>query len=322
MRVLVIGATGFIGGHAARACIERGDDVTALARDAERARADVRLRGASILEGRVGAPPRIAPHDVVIYAAGAWRRDDGAADDEIDRRCQEVYGDGVASLATAARSWGAHFVFLSGNSRYGTTTVRAITEDTPPGELTRFGAYKRKAEVTLAATSGLRWTAIVAPEVYGSHDRGGYVHFVYRRMRSRRFVLLGRGDNRWSLCHVANLTDAIVALAAGQGHEVLHVADAEPTSHRALAVGIALALGRSPFFPRVPRSVALAAARLNELVPRAGPRLTPHHVRIRTADRILDTSKARHLGIVPRATLASGLAEAVAWWEAHRGIEG
>jgi len=42
MKVLVTGATGFVGSHLAEALRRRGDDVTVLARSAEKARACMR----------------------------------------------------------------------------------------------------------------------------------------------------------------------------------------------------------------------------------------------------------------------------------------
>jgi nucleoside-diphosphate-sugar epimerase len=313
MRVLVVAGTGFLGGHAARAFVERGHRVTALVRDEMRAARDPRLEGALLVRGRAGALPQLEPHDVVVYAAGAWVRDDPASADEIARRCREVYVDGVRSLAERARAWSAHFVFMSGTSRFG-DREGVLSEESAPGPLSIYGAHKRKSEAILADTEGLRWTAIVPPEVYGAYDASGYARFVQQRIASRRFVLLGDGENRWSLCNVRNVADAMVQIAPGPGLGPLLVADAVPTSQRELASTIARAMGRSALFPRVPRAIALAAAAVNARIPRAGPRFSPAHVRARTRDFLLDTSRARNLGVVPRHDLASGIEEAIAWW--------
>lgn len=318
MRVLVVAGTGFVGGHAARAFLDRGDEVTVVVRDERRARADERLRGARVLVGAAGALPACEPQDVVVYAAGAWKLDDDAPEEEIARRCREVYVDGVQEVAERGARWGAHVMFLSGTSRFG-DREGLLEEDTAPGTLSIYGAHKRRSEAIFAGTRGLRWTALVPPEIYGTHnDGGGWVRFVFDRVRARRFVLLGDGDNRWSLCNVHNLTDAMLRLSADDGRGVLLVADARPTSQRELATAIARVLGRRPLFPRVPRTIALAAAALAARVPRRGPRFTPLVVRVRTRETLLDTSKAARAGLVAAHGLDAGIAEAVAWWRSPR----
>jgi nucleoside-diphosphate-sugar epimerase len=316
MRVLVVGGTGFIGGHVASAFRDRGDEVTAVVRDEARARTDTRLAGVRLTD--IGAVDAERTQDVVVYAAGAWRAGDTGSPTEIERRCHEVYVQGVSRFAELSRRWGAHFVFMSGTSRYGFIPEVRVSEETPPTTLSVFGAHKRRAEAILAATPDLRWTAIAPPEVYGARDSGSYLRFVYERVRSRRFFLIGRGDNPWSLCNVNNVAHAIVKIAPGPGQHVLNVADARAWTQRDLGVAVARALGRSPTFVSIPRSLVLAAATIGSMLPLPEPRLTPNHVRVRTADILFDTSKASRLGIEPHATLDEGVAEAVAWWEGQR----
>jgi nucleoside-diphosphate-sugar epimerase len=324
MRALVIAGTGFVGGHAAEALLAARNEVWALVRSRQRGGADPRLQGARLVEGTLGALPDevlAGPFDLVVYTAGVWRRDDPAPPGEIARRCDEVYVRGVEVLARRALEWRAHFVFLSGVSRYGDAGWRGpLREDTAAGRLSIYGAHKRRSEAILAelGARGLRWTALAPPEVYGSHDRGGYVRFIYDRVRARRFVLLGDGSNRWSLCNVRNVADAIVALADRDGAGVLHIADAHATSQRELASAVARALGRQARFPRVPVPLASALARINASIPRppgAPPPLSPAQVRVRAATMVLDTSRANALGLEPQHGLDPGIREAVAFWK-------
>lgn len=324
MRVLVVAATGFVGGHIAQAFLSRGDDVCALVRSRHRGEADTRLAGARLTVGTLGALPEEAldgPYDVVAYAAGAWRRDERVSSAESARRCNEVYVRGVETLAARALDWKGHFVFLSGVSRYGSARwPELLREDAPPGELSIYGAHKRRSEAILArlGARGLRWTAVVPPEIYGSHDRGGYVRFVYERVLARRFVLIGRGENRWSLCNVRNIAAAIALWSGGDGAGVVHVADAKPASQRELAASIARAVGRRPSFPEVPRRAALVLSHLNAAVPRpasARSAFSPAHVRVRTSTMVLDLSRAATLGFDPQFGLEDGVREAVGWWE-------
>jgi nucleoside-diphosphate-sugar epimerase len=88
--------------------------------------------------------------------------------------------------------------------------VEAVREDTTPGPLCVYGRHKRLAESILerAAAAGVRWTALCPLEVYGAGDPGSHLFLVYRRVMARRYLELGTGQNRWSLCHVGNVVAA------------------------------------------------------------------------------------------------------------------
>lgn len=322
LRALVIAGTGFIGGHVAEAFTNRGDQTTALVRSLTRARSDPRLEKARLAEGTVTEPPAEildGPYDVVVYAAGVWRRGDRNPQALVAERCHRVYVQGVETFAERALAWKAHFVFMSGISRYGDAWRGIVSEKTPPGNLSVYGAHKRNSESILErlGARGLRWTALVPPEVYGSHDPGGYVRFVYERVKDRRFILIGNGNNRWSLCNVRNVADAVLHIAEREGVGPLHVADENPWSQREIAAAAAMALDRKSWFFRVPRGVALGMARINSLVPRparAPDPFSPLHVRVRTETLVLDTSRAKEFGFRARHGLMQGMREAVDWW--------
>src|SRR5262245_37030063 len=111
MRVLVVAATGFIGGHVARTFHERGDSVWGLVRSSARAAGDLRLRGVRVIEGTAESPPAaiedVRP-DVVVYAAGVWRVGERASAAGIERRCNDVYVLGVEKAAELGLRSGAH----------------------------------------------------------------------------------------------------------------------------------------------------------------------------------------------------------------------
>jgi 2-alkyl-3-oxoalkanoate reductase len=330
-RVLVVGATGFIGGHVARACVERGAEVWGLVRSRARAAGDSRLSGVRVFEGDAQAPPdslvsaaKGVALDAVVYAAGVWRFGDRSAPALLERRCHEVYVEGVERAAELALERGAHLVFMSGISRFGSAEARiALREESPPGRLSVFGRHKRLAEELLErlAVRGLRWTALCPPDVYGAGDPGSHVRFVVERMAKRRFFVIGDGSNRWSLCNVDNVAAAVLKFAGGPGLGRLNVADARPYSQIDIAAAVQRALGGAGAIARLPRRLALLAGAINQRLPR--PRSWPEpfatrHVVLRTRDVLLDTTRARGLGFEPAAGLLEGVQETVASWRAAR----
>jgi len=72
MRYLITGATGFVGGHIAEACVRRGQTVRAIARPTS----DVSLLekiGATVLRGDLGDPQLVRQAvedvDVIVHCA-------------------------------------------------------------------------------------------------------------------------------------------------------------------------------------------------------------------------------------------------------------
>ena len=327
MRVLVVGATGFIGGHVASACARAGHDVWGLVRSRARAASEARLAGARLLEGSASLPPDelgAAAFDAVVYAAGVWRYGDRSDPAIIERRCGEVYLDGVARFAELSLERGAHFVFLSGISRFGSAEATTpLREDSAPGRLSVFGRHKRLAEERLASFGerGLRWTALCPPDVYGAGDPGSHVRFIIERSAARRYLVIGDGQNRWSLSHVDNVVAAALFFMTGPGRGVVNIADARPYTQLELAQAVRRALGRRGAVPRVPRAAALLLAAVNQRIPR--PRGFPEpfatrHVRLRTRDVLLDTTRATSFGFEPAAELEQGVAATVAAWRGTR----
>jgi nucleoside-diphosphate-sugar epimerase len=261
--------------------------------------------------------------DFIFFAAGAWRMGERCTPLEVERRCREVYVQGMEEVAALARRSLAHIVFMSGITRFGhRTSGSAMTEQSSPGPLCVYGWHKRQAEAILerATADGVRWTALCPLEVYGPNDEGSHLYFIYRRLLARRYVQLGDGRNRWSLCHVNNVVAAAMHVSSGKGEGPLLIADARAYTAREIARTVAEAAGCRASFLRVPRSVALFLSAINARVPRpsAWPEpLSPVHVRQRTTDRLLDTSRARELGFAPSFSLAEGAAQAVAWWRTN-----
>ena len=102
MRVLVTGATGFVGGHLAEALRRRGDEVTALVRSPGKAGAlaqlDVRVVPGD-LDDRDSLARAVESQEIVYHVAGLV----AARSENEFMRCNR---DGTASLVRAASGAG------------------------------------------------------------------------------------------------------------------------------------------------------------------------------------------------------------------------
>jgi len=257
MRVLVTGASGFIGHVTCARLVERGHEVRALVR-----RPGSEPAGTVAVAGDLTDPVRLAaavaeaaPDGVLHLAAEiASQRDAG--------RLREVNVEGTRRLLEACaaleRPGGAEpvrFVFAS-------TVVTGDAHGallTPGGFLpvqTAYGRTKQEGE-RLVLASGLRASVVRPSHVYGGG--GWYAQEILTRLRGPgRIGVIGRGDNWWDVVHVDDVAAALVlALEEAPDGAIYHCADDVPITQRDFVALSAEALGVGP-----PRSIPAPLARL------------------------------------------------------------
>jgi uncharacterized protein len=160
MNVTLTGATGLIGAAIVRALRARGDAVTVLSRDPERARAalgDVEAHPWQPLQ-EPAPTAALSGRDAVVHLAGesvAQRWTDEARRAIVDSR--EIGTRNLVAGIGAAEPRPAALVSASAVGYYGPRGDEPVTEDAPPGDDFLAGvcvAWEREA--ALAAEHGLR----------------------------------------------------------------------------------------------------------------------------------------------------------------------
>jgi dihydroflavonol-4-reductase len=214
-RILVTGATGFIGGQLAQALVAAGDDVSCLARHGSRVDR-LQSLGVPIVEGDVAAPesigPAVAGVDVVYHLAALTRARSRAEFFAVNQA-------GVANLLDACRRHATPpvVVLVSSLAAAGPAVAgRPRTEADPPSPVSIYGRSKRAGELAAIARANELPITIVRPSiVLGEGDTASLTMF---RMVARMGVHLVPGwrSPRLSIVHVADLVSAIMA-AAKQG---------------------------------------------------------------------------------------------------------
>jgi nucleoside-diphosphate-sugar epimerase len=204
VRILVTGATGYIGAVVAETLAARGHAVVGTARSPA-AEAELAARGYAPVRADLRDPETLASSaaacDAVAHTAATQDEEMGPVEQAAVR----------AMLAALAGS-GKTFVYTSGVWVYGSAPPgRVIDEDTPPDPVPSFGWRPAlEAEVIAAAAAGVRTIVIRPGMVYG---RGGGPCNQFAGMAEEgvpRYV--GDGENHWSLVHVDDLA-GLYALA-------------------------------------------------------------------------------------------------------------
>lgn len=195
--IAVTGASGFCGGHVARALTQAGARVISVGRRPGPV-GDHRFWDA----GRSAAPD-LSGADAVIHLAAAVGDPRPGTD---TRTFTRVNVDGAARLVAAAH--GGPIVWVSSASVYDPRLDRSAVDENHPraGHLNAYGRTKALGEdVALAAGA-----VVLRPHaVYGSGDR----HLLPRLLRAVRFgsITLPGNDIRITLTAVENLVSACLA---------------------------------------------------------------------------------------------------------------
>lgn len=245
-RVLVTGASGFLGQALTRRLRADGYPVTALSRHAPAAPGESWVQ-VKLYEDGGGL---LAGQDCVVHlAARVHVMNDAVQDPLAEFRATNV--DLTLHLARQAAQAGIHrFIFISSVKVNGeeTATGRPFTAEDKPLPLDPYGVSKMEAEQalrTIAAQTGMEVVIIRPPLVYGSGVRANFGALL--RAVARGVPLPLRAiQNRRSLVALDNLVDLIATCvshpkAAGQ---IFMVSDGEDLSTSDLIRRMAKAMGR------------------------------------------------------------------------------
>ena len=253
MRVLVTGASGFVGHAACRELLARGHDVRALVRrPGSEPEGTSAVAGDLTDAGALAAAVREAAPEGVLHLAAE------IASQRSAERVRAVNVEGMRRLLDACGAAGAPKVVFTSTVVTGEADGALLTEDAPLPVHTPYGRSKQEGEALLLGC-GLPAVVVRPGHIYG--PGGWYEHEMLARLRQPgRFAVIGRGDNLWDVIHVDDVARALVAaLERAPAGEIYHAADDEPIAYYDFMALSAQALGVGP--PRrVPAWVARLAA--------------------------------------------------------------
>lgn len=304
-RVLVTGATGFVGRALAADLAARGYMVRAAVRTAAQTVASAAEHvTVGELSGATDWRDAVAGCDAVVHLAARAHVLKESGDPAPLFRA--VNRDAAVALGHAARAAGVRrLVFVSSIGVHGLASPpEGFSAESPIAPATPYGVSKAEAEAGLRAIDGLEVAIVRPPLVYGAGARGNFGRLV-KLVDSGLPLPFGRVRNRRSLIGLANLVD-VLALCLdhpGAANRAFVVADAEVTSTAELVRAIGRIRGRRPPLLPVPVApMAWAARALGRGALAEGL----------FGDLVVDAAAARaHLGWVPRFPQADLLADAL-----------
>ena len=293
-RVLLTGATGFVGSHIAGAFVEAGYEVLCGVRASSDMRwiSDLPIERVSldVKGGAEGLPRAVENADLVVHAAGITRA----------RRVEDyhsVNAEGTRRLAVAAFEAGVRrFVLISSLAARGPDDP---TKDDHPESA--YGRSKLEAEAYLRSLGGRMEAVVLRPAaVYGPRDTDLLPLF---KMARRGWLPVPSGANLLQPVYATDV--AMAALAAARepvGSGPFPVAERARYTWKDVVAGLEEALERTIRAVRMPAASFTLAGRAAELAARPFSAVPP-----------FDERRTRDLAVHTWTCDTSGTEEALRW---------
>jgi dihydroflavonol-4-reductase len=321
MRSVVTGATGFTGGHLARALARRGDHVRALVRTRDQRSAALEAAGIAVYEGDLLDPDSLArltaDADIIYNIAASYRQATASRETYYDINATAV----ARLIEAAAETTVRRVVHCSTVGVHGDVEHPPADEDAPlrPGDeyqrskvegerLGRAAAERCGIELVIARPSG----------IYGPGDTR--LLKLFRGVARGQFVTLGKGDIFYHLTYIDDLVEGfrLCATVPGAAGRTYILAGAEVTSLNELVRLIADGAGVAPPRLHLPVWPFWAAGAVCEaLCGRLGiePPIYRRRVDFFTKSRAFDIGRAKaEIGFAPSVGLADGIRRTLAWY--------
>jgi nucleoside-diphosphate-sugar epimerase len=261
-RVLVTGASGFIGRPLCEALANAGFVVRAAMRDRRAAGLprDIEIVRLPDLAGPVDWAPLLAGIDAVVHLAAiahAGRAVGDAAYEQVNHRAAAAF----AQAAAAAKV--QRFVFVSSiGAQSAATADHPLTEQDVARPAKTYGRAKLAAEDAVRA-SGVRYTILRPMLVYGPNPKGNIARLKWLADLPVPLPFASLNAPR-SLLALDNLTSAIRFAIEDEraANETFIVADAETITVAEIVAILRTASGRRPALVPVPPGLMAAASSL------------------------------------------------------------
>jgi 2-alkyl-3-oxoalkanoate reductase len=319
MKVLVTGASGFLGGHVVERLSARGDQVRALVRKTSNRAHLERLPNVELFEGSVEQVDRVREAvdgvDAIVHSAGLIKA----------RSTDEFFAinvGGTSNLVEAARGRGLRrFVFVSSLEACGPSAdgrpVSADQED----PVTAYGRSKLAAEkVVLSAKDDLSVVILRPGAIYGPRD--GEILEAFKSIQRGLLPLVAGGEAKGMWIYATDCADACLRAIDAEipsGRTYFVDDGCGPIAQKQFLADAERALGKRAFVrASLPVPVLMTVARGLEAFGRLANRpvmLTREKANMLLQHWVCSSEDTRReLGWQPKVPWPEGVGRAVKWY--------
>jgi nucleoside-diphosphate-sugar epimerase len=323
-KVLITGATGFVGYHLIVQALAAGLEVYAAVRehsDTSHLKAlelsYVSLNYSSVEELRTILETE--QFQYVIHAAGITKAKEQAVYNRVNAEFTRNLGVAISTANYQVKK----FVFVSSLAAIGPLLdlTRTLQDDSPTNPVTNYGASKSLAEQYLAKIPELPIITIRPTAVYGPREKDLFI--LFKTISKGLEPHIGSFKQQLSFVYVVDLAQIIVkALFSEIVGATYNVSDGKIYDRYALAICIKKALGSKTLKFHLPIIVVDALASTMELLysrSKDAPTLNKEKMAELTAiNWACSIQNIQHdLSYQPLFDLEKGVAETVSWYKAN-----
>ena len=323
-KVLITGATGFVGFHLINQAILAGLEVYAAVRqDSDTSHLKtLSIKYITLNYNSIDDLKSILEShkfDYVIHAAGITKAKDQAEYNKVNAEFSRNLGLAI----TASNYRIKKFVFISSLAAIGPLKdlTAEIQDDTVPQPVTSYGASKLLAEQYLSEIEGLAMIVIRPTAVYGPREKDIFI--LFKTISSGLEPHIGSFKQQLSFIYVVDLANLVVrALSSNLVGRTYNISDGNTYDRYALANCIKKSLRNKPLKFHLPVGIVSLLAASMELLYRrsaSAPTLNKEKMAELTAINwaCSITQISKDLNYQPAYNLEQGVAESIAWYKAN-----
>lgn len=321
-RVLITGASGFVGYHLIEAALNSGLEVFAAVRKSSQVQHLQHFNiqytfpdftSVEALEKELAEKQ----YHYIIHAAGITKASSQEAYDLVN----VTY---TLNLAAAAHKAGVKkFLFISSLAALGPVKMGAtITENTPPNPVTNYGLSKLTIEKQLEIfkMAGLPLTILRPTAVYGPREKDIFI--IFKTFQKGLEPYIGNKPQQLSFVYAPDLAQAAIQLLFSPYTETFNVADGKVYDRYALANIFKTVFKKKTFKIHIPVFIVRIIATLSEKLAKKGstPALNREKLAELTATNwacSIDKLKAA-INYQPKYDLEKGLTETLEWYKENK----
>jgi nucleoside-diphosphate-sugar epimerase len=306
-RVVISGATGFIGSHLIPALVGTDREVRCIIEPGLKGDfAGAKMHSADICSYQ--AIHAVLPGaDAVVHLAGRTHILKETSTDPL-AEYRRINVEGTRNIVRAAAASGARlFIHFSSIKAMGESSDGILDEESPCAPKTPYGISKLESEEAVrfeAGRSKMRAVIVRLPMAYGPRNKGNLPRMIRWADRGLPFPLI-QPDNLRSMVYVENVVAGVLALLEGapKGVSKYILKDSEDYSTRKIFSTICRELGTPPRFLPIPQTMVRLVGILSEDIRK-----------VTGSFRVSAAKIKRDFGFAPPFSLEQGVARTVEWY--------
>lgn len=323
-KVLITGASGFVGKHLVREAHKKGYTVHAAVRPSSQVEPiqdfveDYKYLDYEDISAMQGLF-KTEKYAYIIHAAALTTAKSEAAMHKVNVE----YTLNLIEAAFYAGNTLERFVYVSSLAAVGPVLLEepTITEDNALQPITMYGRSKKKSEEEINKKFSDKAITILRPTaVYGPYEKDIFI--LFQTMAKGLDPYIGKQKQVLSFVYVADLVEALLSACrpAKEALEIYNISDGNAYSRYAMADIYKMFFDKKLFRMHVPtflvRQVAVIMQALYQKSKKT-PVLYPERIRELTAQNwACDISRAKEkLGFSPKYNLEKGLSETLKWYK-------